>query len=1058
MAPSRKKLAKARTHPLKRSSDNNDSPKRHQRSQSDVPQTPHSQENRWKRKSRDSRGRSNSVLSPKRRPLRELSPSERNGQTPSPERCEQHISPLTVTEMEQPAQSAQQREQHSVVERPERGSPSGTYFKSPFPLHPSQVLLPSPATTPSFFITYDDGPATDDGSPAEEEDSPAEEEEEEEDSPAEEEEDDLEVRDFCEPSVGTSDAPEFFKDLVVGPSPAESRRTSIDTTTASTEDDDSLPYPISFSRLSSDLYGSVNSRTSMMQSTVRSIQPSEEYKSATSVRSSASSETLSTRQHDGRKSTASNWTVHAHMSSSTRPTSTNPRTPSPFGISSTPTPQYGPHSPGVSQDKRPVSTFGNPLTPYLDNDCALRPVSASDAYSGKVSNFGSSDELLADLTPPTRFTPSWNSTATKAFQATSNPDNHHQEVCSVSGMSTTTTEEIEPAALCMPKRVARSNQRQNWTARLPSTSTQPEPIQPLPTIPSSSHSVPPTEFSSRATANPSLVSLPTMRLEGSLPSSRPQTQDRGEESSATAAARAELPPLRNPWQSVDSTSFFNLMMGRGNDNGGNSGASSRPATRASRSSSAATVLYAAKGLPAWARSFYSTGDPSVIGSSSRPSTRSKPSQSSLRQPNTSGSGSNGSEKQNNRYGSRAGSSSRPTNTAPTDSPASSQFSIASIQRPRNRPHSTIYSENWTPSPHLAAEATSDEESSNSTTYSSSADDSASDGASSFGNYSAGIESHHPSTAHSNATTGGLPSRHQYQPQLRNISDVPTAADDSMHGTQRRFPSRMWHWAASTMGSTHSGGRNASNRAPPPPLRYFGPSGPESNQTPRLRRDQSSAYYANSTATKSFRYLRPSSWVCGNSNNGDTSDNPNRPAADRQVWLFVLGFLVPFAWMLAALLPVPEKKTKKMKKKEKKEKRGSHHHGGGGGGGAAASAAYTRHGEEKEEGRRDVEEEEEEEEEDRDGAEGAGAGRSRHQQRYYHYRRDERDGDAGVEAEDGSGGVVDVEAQMEAAQMEVLMERERVRAVWWRRLNRRMSVVGVAVVVVVVVVVAVTLTA
>ncbi|KAL1623869.1 hypothetical protein SLS54_004334 [Diplodia seriata] len=382
--------------------------------------------------------------------------------------------------------------------------------------------------------------------------------------------------------------------------------------------------------------------------------------------------------------------------------------------------------------------------------------------------------------------------------------------------------------------------------------------------------------------------------------------------------------------------------------------------------------------------------------------------------NTSGSGSNVSEKQNHRYGSRTGSSSRPTNTAPTDSPASSQFSIASIQRPRNRPHSTIYSENWTPSPNLPAEATSDESSVSSSSNNSDSDDS------DFDNYSAGIESHHPSTAHSN-TTGGLPSRQQYQPQLRNISDVPTAADDSMYGTQRRFPSRMWQWAASTMGTTRTNNNNA-------PLRYFGPSGPESHETPRLRRDQSSAYYASST--KSFRYLRPSSWVCGDGN--DRTDNPNRPAADRQMWLFCLGFLVPFAWMLAALLPVPEKKRGRG---FNTAEFGQHAGGGGegqrekgeGGGSEAAEAAR------------------------RSQRRGRGGNSSS--------RRDRGGGGGGgdVEAEDGSGGVVDVEAQMEAAQMGVLMERERVRAVWWRRLNRRMSVVGLAIIVVVVVVVAVTLT-
>ncbi|KAF9634120.1 serine-rich protein [Lasiodiplodia theobromae] len=1006
MSPSRKKLAKARTHPSKRSSESNDSPRRHQRSQSDVPQTPHSQENRWKRKSRDSRGRSNSVLSPKRRPLRELSPSERNGRSPSPERCEQPISPLTVTEMEEAAQSAKQREQESsFMERPDRGTPSGTYFKSPFPTHPSQVLLPSPIT-PSFFITYDDGPADDDteedDSPAEDspaEDDPAEDDPAEDDSPAEEEEEDEEeIYQPHELSAGTSDAPEFFKELAVEPISAGSKRNSIDSTASSIEDEDELPYPISNPRPSSDLYGSVNSRSSMMQSTIRSIPPSEADPSATSVRSSASSETFSTRHHDDRKSTGSNWTVHAPMTASTRPTSTNPRTPSPFGLCATPTPLYGPRSPGVSKDKRPVSTFGNPLSPYLEDDAVMRPVSASDAYSGKVSNFGSRDELLADLTPPTIFTPSRNSTATKAYQATSDPDEHYQEVRSlsrsVSGMSSATADESEPRALRMPKRVARPNERQNWTAQLSSTSAQAEPIHHLPPIPSAPHSPPPTEFSSRDTASASLVSLPTMQIEGSSPSSRPDSQDRGEESSAAAAAR---PRLRNPWQSMDSSAFFNIMCGRDSETGEDSAANSRPATKASRSSSVGTVLYVAKGLPRWARSFYSNGDTSVIGSS-RPSTRSKPSQSSLRRANTHSSGSG--DRRNNRHESRTASSSRPTNTAPTESPASSQFSIASIQRPRNRPHSTIISENWTPSPNLPAQATDDEyEDSYNPPYSSSSssDDAANDSDSNFDMYSAGIEPHAPSTANTNTTgTGGPASRHQhhhhnpYQPQLRNISDVPTAADDSPHGTQRRFPSRVWQ---------HFSGQ----------LRYFGPAGTQSHETPRLHREQSYA-----ASNKSFRYLRPSSWICGDSSN---IDNPNRPAADRQMWLFCLGFLLPFAWMLAALLPVPEKK-----------KRGF------------GERFYSRHGEE-----------------DDDGGSREGGEQQIRVEKRRQRREQQRNQSRAVEAEDGTGGVVDVEAQMEAAQLGALAERERVRAIWWRRLNRRMSVVGVAIVVVVVVVVAVTMT-
>ncbi|KAK7533978.1 uncharacterized protein J3D65DRAFT_669692 [Phyllosticta citribraziliensis] len=154
-----------------------------------------------------------------------------------------------------------------------------------------------------------------------------------------------------------------------------------------------------------------------------------------------------------------------------------------------------------------------------------------------------------------------------------------------------------------------------------------------------------------------------------------------------------IPPLRNPWQSVDSMSFAH--MGFGGDR-------SWPPTRPGSNSSNTTVVNVARTLPAWARTFYSTTNPSSYSfhaGSSR--SQSVTSLGNFHPPQTPKTPKTPRAKFAIDFNHSNGTTfksglSRPTsksNTAQTASPSSSEFSIARVHRPRNRPHSTIYSAN-----------------------------------------------------------------------------------------------------------------------------------------------------------------------------------------------------------------------------------------------------------------------------------------------------------------------------------------------------------------------------
>ncbi|KAF2084676.1 hypothetical protein K490DRAFT_68435 [Saccharata proteae CBS 121410] len=171
----------------------------------------------------------------------------------------------------------------------------------------------------------------------------------------------------------------------------------------------------------------------------------------------------------------------------------------------------------------------------------------------------------------------------------------------------------------------------------------------LPTIPSEGGS-PPRRLSILS-HEASSVSIPSI----AIPDSIWERERRNERESPMR------PPIviRNPWISTTSLGS-SAFLHRDSDF-----SSLASATRPNTSDSHDTVVNLAKTLPSWARSFYGSGERSVLF-----------------------------PRYDQTSDSRTGSVSRPTttNTAPTQSPASSQFSIQAVHRPRTRPHTLTMSQ------------------------------------------------------------------------------------------------------------------------------------------------------------------------------------------------------------------------------------------------------------------------------------------------------------------------------------------------------------------------------
>ncbi|KAK8247219.1 hypothetical protein HDK90DRAFT_36356 [Phyllosticta capitalensis] len=605
---------------------------------------------------KDQRGRSKSAFSSRRQPLGEISPANQNTARSRSSQRSKLLPPLLRIERELERQRARERKEQdeAAAKRHSRNlsAPSPTLARPQHPFSSSQALQPGPASP---------GSRSDKRSSA------------------------------------STDTPEFFNSLL-GPSEPSPQvdsskrhsaggksRQSISTIRSVTDKDRNITSP-------SSRHISPHSReSSRRRSGLRSVEPAEESEEVpppsskfpgASDRSSASSETLSTRCHVDRKSTGSNWTLWPPSFQSARRPSSTPAGLNLSGIGDS-----------DGSENRPVTTSGRPLEPFLDPDSQTRTRRPSSTPI-------LSEHFLSHSRSHSRV-----HTVSREFSSQEAVILQYPQMRDASAGTFASVEYGSPAPIHVPRIRNRNSQALDKLQGAQQTATEPESEASI-DLPSAKKSpvverkpVAGEESQPAQDRNPTVQSSTTAsiytRVEGTATPATFVT-DRPRKASDDTAY---IPPLRNPWQSVDSMSFAQM------------GFSERswPLTRPGSNSSNSTVVHVARTLPAWARTFYSTANPSSYSfhaGSSR--SQSVTSLGTFHPPKTPKTPRTPRSPQNHKFAidfnhsngttfksgfSRPTSKSNTAHTAPTASPSSSEFSIARVHRPRNRPHSTIYSAN-----------------------------------------------------------------------------------------------------------------------------------------------------------------------------------------------------------------------------------------------------------------------------------------------------------------------------------------------------------------------------
>ncbi|KAK8198325.1 hypothetical protein BKA81DRAFT_138414 [Phyllosticta paracitricarpa] len=497
-------------------------------------------------KSTDPRRRSKSAFATRRQPLGEISPAHQNTGRPSSSQRFNLVPPLLRVERELELQRARERKE-------KEGSPGKR--------HTRNLSAPSPTQArPSFpFLSSQVQPGP--SSPSSRSDKR---------------------------SSASTDTPEFFNSLL-GPSepplPTDSsKRHSVDTknrqsisTIRSVTDRDRNVVSSASRHISPDSEGSDRRRSGL-----RSVEASEDVEDVAppsskfpdaSDRSSASSETLSTRCHVDRKSTGSNWTLWPPNFQSARPTST------PAGLNL--------HGLGDDSDsKRPVTSLGNPLEPFLNTESqtrARRPSSTPILSEQFLSHSRSQSRLH---------------TVSREIPSPEEIILQYPKMRDASAGTFASVEYGSPAPIFVPRIRNRNSQTLQKLQGSPSKS----PVQ------HEEKTVGATSDDKTSVVQGSPVAAEKVQIEDLPPTGQKSmaastiTKVEGTATPATFVTMTErtrkasddtnyIPPLRNPWQSVDSMSFAHMGFGD----------RSWPATRPGSNSSNTTAVNVARTLPAWAR-------------------------------------------------------------------------------------------------------------------------------------------------------------------------------------------------------------------------------------------------------------------------------------------------------------------------------------------------------------------------------------------------------------------------------------------------------------------------